>query len=123
MSDQQSAPSGLDDPIEQMLSYLGVENGVFSCCGSVASMRRSRIGDSLYIMHIVTEPQHRGEGNASAILAEICDAADRYGVTMFLEVEPRDDCSMTATELANWYWRFGFRGDPSEMIREPASNR
>ncbi len=87
--------------------------------GAEASIRRSRSGDAVYLMKIRTSPNQRGKGFASAILCSICEAADQHGVTLFLEVERQDDSGLTESELADWYWRFGFRGVATEMIREP----
>ena len=35
------------------------------------------------------------------------------------EVEPFDTGGLDSAALVKWYWSFGFRGLPDEMIREP----
>ncbi len=95
----------------------------FSCGKNVYSfvdgveigLRSSRPGDAVYIMKI--RSSDRGSGLASETLTQVCQIADSNEVTLFLEVE--EDDGLTSKELADWYWRFGFRGDLTEMIREP----
>ena len=70
-------------------------------------------------MRIRTTKEFRDQGSASDILSATCRFADAFGVVLFLIVEPQDDCELSAQQLSEWYWRFGFRGDLSEMIREP----
>jgi hypothetical protein len=82
--------------------------------GVEVGLRPSKKGDSVYIMKI--RSRDRGKGKASSTLAAICDAADRASVDLFLEIEESD--GLSKHELANWYWRFGFRGDTTEMIRK-----
>lgn len=111
------------DGIIRMLEALGCETDervqIVEREGCKASLPRSRVGDAVYILKIVTEPQFRGQGRASDLLSEICEAADEYAVVLFLEVEQMDGGAMEPTELAEWYWRHGFRGDMDEMIRIP----
>ncbi|TWT95771.1 hypothetical protein [Neorhodopirellula pilleata] len=73
----------------------------------------------LYLMNIRTNPRSRSLGQASALLRDICRIADDFRVTVFLEVEAGSDSDMTESQLLDWYWRHGFRGCKSEMIREP----
>jgi len=79
------------------------------------------VGDSIYIMNIRTAPSARGQGLASEVLATLCELADRFGVTLFLEVEQSD--GLDARQLLDWYWRHGFRGGAGEMVREPRPAR
>lgn len=93
-----------------------VESNVYGFAeGVMIGLRPSRVGDAVYVMKIVS--QDRGEGQASYVLDAICEMADRHSVVLFLEVEVGD--GLTRGQLAEWYWRKGFRGDFTEMIREP----
>lgn len=94
-----------------------VGDNVFSFVeGVVIGLRQSKAGDAVYIMKV--RSASRGQGLASETLCRICDAADSNAVTLFLEIEADD--GLTAEQLAEWYWRYGFRGSKTEMIREPA---
>lgn len=111
------------DSIDAMLTALQCDPDdrvhIVSGDGCKASLRRSRTGDALYLMKIATDARSRGQGNASALLGAICEAADEHSVTMFLEVECQEGSGLDAAQLVDWYWRHGFRGTPAEMIREP----
>lgn len=87
----------------------------------MAAMRRSIAGDAVCITLIRTDSGYHGQGYASELLTSICNAADNLGVTLLLDVERQDASEMAGQELADWYWRYGFRGVPSEMLREPCS--
>ncbi len=56
-------------------------------------------------------------------MAEICALADEFDVTVFLEIEPFGESGLSVDQLSDWYWRFGFRGEAAEMIREPNASR
>lgn len=103
---------------ESFFTELGIgDPGVISLGASEASLRSPRRGDGVYLMKIRTACRSRGQGEASRLLSLICETADRHELTLFLEVE--EDDGLCDTDLADWYWRFGFRGDLTEMIREP----
>jgi hypothetical protein len=86
--------------------------------GVSVGLRSSRAGDAVYLMKITTDLLNRGQGRASETLSSICNLADQCGVTLFLEVE-KFGLGLDESDLAEWYWRFGFRGDLTEMVREP----
>ena len=116
----------MDESIDQMFEELEVEREtdregvvIVRNSGAIASMRRARVGESVYLMLIRTDRNQQGRGHASELLAEICNAADRNGVCLFLEVEKGDDGNLSESQLMDWYWRFGFRGEREEMVREP----
>ncbi len=48
------------------------------------------------------------------------ELADEHGVAIVLEVDAFDEDGLDNQQLADWYWRFGFRGTPDEMVREPS---
>ena len=84
--------------------------------GVTVGLRPSRAGDAaVYIMKI--RSTIRNEGRASETVDQICEFADDSAVELFLEVEEND--GLSAQALADWYYRRGFRGDLTEMIREP----
>jgi len=91
-----------------------VTQNVYSFVGSVQiGLRPSRAGDSVYILKI--RSNDRGKGFASETLRIVCSFADDHKLDIFLEIEASD--GMTERELMDWYWRFGFRGSTTEMIR------
>lgn len=78
-------------------------------------------GDWL-VTRVRTTPNGRHEGRASEVLREVCDDADHEGVTLWLQIQPDEDCPMTAVELEAWYEKFGFKSEPFPlMIRKPTS--
>jgi hypothetical protein len=98
------------DEIEQ----FKIEENVYSFIDGVqVGMRPSKTGDSVYLMKI--RSTDRGKGKASQTLILVCENADRFSIDLFLEIEASD--GMSADQLAEWYWRFGFRGTTTEMIR------
>ncbi len=84
--------------------------------GVEVGLRPSKSGDSVYVMKIRSRGDMRGQGLASATLQTVCAIADECGVDLFLEVEESD--GLSSTELSDWYWRHGFRGNRLEMIRQ-----
>lgn len=114
----------MTDNIDDFLNGLCGEiddrfDGVARNERSIVAMRRSRTGDAVCISLVKTEPGYERQGFASDLLKTVCRAADEADVTLFLEVARQVCCEMTEGELAEWYRRRVFRGDPSEMIREP----
>ena len=105
------------------ISNYSVEENVYSFVESVTvGLRPSKAGDAaVYIMKI--RSTIRNEGRASETLDMICEFADDSAVTLFLEVKlflgVEEDDGLSAQELADWYHSRGFRGDRTEMIREP----
>lgn len=70
--------------------------------------------------------EHRGRGEATAVMAEATSFADKHGIALWLEAKrygnPRG--SMDNLQLVNFYQRFGFdiaQGSPQPyiMTREP----
>lgn len=70
-------------------------------------------------------PESRGEGQASALMHQVCDEADAAGITLVLFVQPFNDPDMGRAQLIDWYAkRFGFmpiQADPPLMARMPGS--
>lgn len=98
------------------ISNYSVGENVYSFVeGVTVGLRPSRVGDAVYIMKIRSTV--RNKGRASETLDQICEFADDSAVALFLEVE-KDD-GLSAQKLADWYHSRGFRGDLTEMIREP----
>ena len=98
------------------LEQFKTDENVFSIVDGVQiGLRPSKSGDAVYLLKI--RSNQRGQGLASETLGHVCSIADRFAVVLFLEVESDD--GLGEKELAEWYWRFGFRGPISEMIREP----
>jgi hypothetical protein len=63
---------------------------------------------------------HRNKGEASQLLREVCEEADRQGIVLMLMPEPFDEPDLGATQLEHWYARFGFmtiQAEPKLMAR------
>lgn len=91
---------------------------------SVSSLDR----DVVHIAVLRTPRAHRGQGAATAALANVVATADRTGKRLNLGASPLDRSTSMARLIA-LYRRFGFlpsgrpfnaAGDP-EMVREPSS--
>jgi len=112
----------VDANVESFISDLSqskIEPQVYRFDGVSVGLRASQDGTAVYLMNIRSDPQSRGNGNASDALETLCDLADEHQVTLFLEVEASG--KMDDDAVADWYWRYGFRGDLTEMIREPVA--
>ena len=82
------------------------------------------------IQAVVTSPESRGTGEASAVMQRIINMADKSGLTLKLEPVPmksfvqRGQKAMTKKQLVDWYKRLGFtqakEGSDAVLIREPA---
>jgi hypothetical protein len=53
-----------------------------------------------------------GKGRGSEIMKFLCSTADEYGVRLCMQAEVQfsGNQTMTKTELADWYHKFGFTG-------------
>ena len=61
-----------------------------------------------------------GRGDASNLLLQVCDEADKGDTALFLHVDPTDEASMTRDDMAAWYNRAGFvliQAEPTLMMR------
>jgi GNAT superfamily N-acetyltransferase len=66
------------------------------------------------------EAGHRGKGQASALLKQVCEEADAAGVALLVTVKPFGKSKMDKKALAVWYARNGFEPiqyDPLVMVR------
>ncbi|WP_078626324.1 GNAT family N-acetyltransferase [Streptomyces sp. NRRL S-241] len=77
------------------------------------------------LTEIAVWEEHRGKGWASELLRQICQEADREGLTLLLSVEPGPR-GLSYEALAEWYQRCGFEvghptetADPAILIRLP----
>ncbi len=112
----------IDHAVENMLSVLETyhdDGNTFRFDDTLISLRATLAGDAVYITKIWTESEDRGDGSATDALNTLCGIADGAGATLCLGVEPFDTGGLTEDQLLEWYWRFGFRGDSTEMIRAP----
>lgn len=79
-----------------------------------------RIVDGKYwIFNILTDPQSRGEGLATAILQQI--VADHDGQhCLYVQVTPEKGQPLNTQQLVQWYKKFGFRETevPHILVRE-----
>jgi GNAT superfamily N-acetyltransferase len=75
------------------------------------------------ITKIHTPAKEQGQGHATELLSEVCDEADRAGLTLVLWPRPYgDDIALSHAMLQQWYESFGFRviqPEPVFMARAP----
>lgn len=77
-------------------------------------------GDVLEVSHVHVEPEYRGRGEAAALMANVCLAADLAGKFLMVHVEPDNDSPLDRETLAKWYGRLGFKTiqvEPLLMVR------
>lgn len=105
--------------------------------------RREHGAASLVIGDCVALPQHmlpvtrevcsvhtpgasQGRGDATALMHQVCDEADRESITLVLWPNPfGDDIALSRAQLIEWYARrFGFvrlPGDVAMLARSPGA--
>jgi GNAT superfamily N-acetyltransferase len=64
---------------------------------------------------------HPRRGHGSGILKDVCDLADRHGITLKLKALPfgATPYPLTQVQLLDWYTRHGFESRRRKMIRPP----
>lgn len=67
--------------------------------------------DYLVLCRIETQADHRGRGQASALLALLKDICDRHSVTLLAQATAYDDSGLDQKALLDWYERKGFEID------------
>lgn len=67
--------------------------------------------DYLVLCRIETEPDHRGRGEATALLALLKQLCDRYHVTLLGQAAADSRDGLHQQALLDWYARHGFRID------------
>lgn len=70
--------------------------------------------------------KHRGQGHGSTLLRQICEDADREGVSLHLCINPTGP--LDYDQLEKWYRRYGFDDDPDEnadgwFVRQPTNGK
>lgn len=74
----------------------------------------------LEVVRVWTDPEHRGQGYASAVMNEVIRDADRTGTVLMLKPTPFGRVGVL--DLVGWYGRFGFiviQNKPVLMARQP----
>lgn len=77
-------------------------------------------GNVVELRSLRTDPDHRGQGDATKLLLSAIMEADINRYFLFLHVQPDEDGPLDKSALANWYHRFGFttiQADPLLMVR------
>ena len=80
----------------------------------------------LAVSHVETAAAHRGNGDATALMGDVCRAADDAGQALLIHVQPFGDIELSRQQLAAWYARLGFveiQFDPLMMARPPRAPR
>lgn len=70
--------------------------------------------DKVNIFEIETPEGLRGQGHGTRALAELCQGADKDGVTLSVMPAPPDP--MMYHRVRNWYARHGFVDDETTML-------
>jgi ribosomal protein S18 acetylase RimI-like enzyme len=76
-------------------------------------------GKTYRVTTVYVHPKWRGRQFAERLLAEVCEDADREGVTLRLQVVPGDQ-DVDRSRLCRWYERHGFKqyGEPMSLLFE-----
>lgn len=108
------SPKRDDDPSEQLLRYveeitepnpLNHRARVYG--QSVIEVERAIDNGSQRILLNSIRSFERGKGQGSAALKMLCDAADRFGVSIQLIASSFGD-GLSNDDLIEWYGRYGF---------------
>lgn len=74
----------------------------------------------LEVVRVWTDPEHRGQGYASAVMNEVIRDADRTATVLLLNPKPFGRVGVL--DLVGWYQQFGFvviQQKPTLMARQP----
>ena len=71
-------------------------------------------GPVVELRSLKTRRDKRGKGFAAALLAEVCEEADRARRFLFLHCEPEDGIELE--QLANFYIKHGFQPIQAEPV-------
>lgn len=92
---------------------------------ALAVLDVSTLADGSWMINRINVPAaYRGQGHGSAMLSQICEKADSYGVDLVLAVNPYGELDRRA--LTAWYLRYGFRPTATGsgwLIRKSLDNR
>lgn len=80
------------------------------------------LSEILEVVRVWTEPEHRNQGSASALMMEITRDADKSATVLLLKPAPFGRVGVL--DLVGWYGRFGFvviQNKPVLMARQPQS--
>ncbi len=77
-----------------------------------------------FLSCFAVESTHRGKGDGSKLLTEVCQEADTLGVPIELDCSPFDDSPLTWDQTCKLYESFGFKllsqnKWAHRMVREP----
>lgn len=78
------------------------------------------------VTRVQTAPDQQGQGHATELMRQVCDEADRAGITLVLWPRPFGEWqALSQGMLADWYARaFGFaelQPEPLMMVRSPGT--
>jgi len=90
-----------------------------------------RVTQDTWVMHLLyVQPKHRKGGEATRLVEQVLEDADRSGVTVGLQVAGDIDGenALTDAQLMVWYQKFGFVHDdrfqqPGRLIRPPKEKK
>ena len=60
------------------------------------------------ISNLHTPIERRKNGDATELLAALCEEADTHGLVLMLHCKPFGDPELGASQLETWYAKFGF---------------
>lgn len=72
------------------------------------------------ITKLFTPIAERGKGHANALLTAVCEEADAKSLVLLVHVEPFGEPDLGASQLEQWYAKFGFQviqDEPKLMAR------
>jgi hypothetical protein len=78
------------------------------------------------VAHLHCERESQNHGEATRLMHQVCEEADKANITLVLWAKPYgDDIALSQTQLIDWYAkRFGFQliqQDPPLMARMPGA--
>jgi GNAT superfamily N-acetyltransferase len=105
---------------------IGPRSNAYASCKLAipTALPKDMRGPIVELRALATRKDKRGKGFASALVAAVCEEADKARRFLFLHVKP--DCdfecekALTTQELANFYIKHGFQpiqAEPLLMLR------
>ena len=99
---------------------IGQRSNAYASCKLAipTALPKDMQGPVIELRSLKTRKDKRGKGFASALLAEVCEEADKARRFLFLHCEPEDGLELEP--LANFYIKHGFQpiqAEPLLMLR------
>ena len=105
--------------IEKISEPSTGENGLRQIGNIEVDLKPYKYDENTVYFSLIRALKGADKGEASAVLKQITDLADRHGVTLFLQVEKVGKKGLNEQQLQDWYAKNGFKLGDMGMYRKP----